>query len=558
MLWQLSTFVTSVALYIARVHCTPPPHTGVSRFSGSAQPSGACSTQAAGRQQLLVAQHARSLLGMRRCLTCTLLFCPPCCLPLQPLPWRCLLPRSTGCTLTSTHMAHDAAPAAGTLQLLTHQLSHFSKQRAVARECLAFVTPAAVCRADPPCPAAAWLRRYRTTLCGQGEACNRNICFFAHNQQELRSPGSEPAPKGARKKPDADLSGQMARGAGSSSGNNQQMQLAQQLAQLAMGGTYQVPSGPGSSSRGSSAAAAGGGDPQSWIGVSGVGARQSGPGSVALAAAAAASAVVAAGGGSGAVLDPRAAALQGPLPFMAGPVAPGLAGMQAASIPGATPDAAGAYPVFVAWPQQVMSAGSVPQHEQSVLSPRSGSSDAIARLAAAQAQQVHPGLVPGMGAAPGWGMAAYAEGAPAGLPGGLPGGQGAVNQAGQVHAGAGGIPVPMMWVPQAQQEYGQPVAGAGQPSAILYAPDWQGAATAQQQGLPGQQLLQLLSMQAQHPSQQQQAGQSVLSGSNVLPVLPQGAAGMQGAAAEQHGSGTGAQLVRGVRPYRPAPSTRGL
>jgi hypothetical protein len=216
--------------------------------------------------------------------------------------------------------------------------------------------------------------------------------------------------------------------------------------------------------------------------------------------------------------------------------------------------------VFVAWPQQVMSAAQVAHHEQSVLSPGSGSSDAIARLAAAQAQQAHPGLMPGMGAAPGWGMAAYAEGAPAGLPVGLPGGQGALNQAGQVYAGAGGIPVPMMWVPQAQQqEYGhQPVAGGGQPPAVMYAPqDWQGAAAAQQQGLPGQQLLQLLSMQAQHPGQQQ-AGQSVLPGSSVLPELPQGAAGMQGAAAEQHAGRTGAQLVRGVRPYRPAPSTRGI
>lgn len=30
--------------------------------------------------------------------------------------------------------------------------------------------------------------RYRTTMCTSGEACTRNICFFAHNQQELRTP----------------------------------------------------------------------------------------------------------------------------------------------------------------------------------------------------------------------------------------------------------------------------------------------------------------------------------------------------------------------------------
>lgn len=45
-------------LPIARVQ-SHPAHTEFSRFSGSAQLCGACSTQAAGRQQLLVAQHAR-------------------------------------------------------------------------------------------------------------------------------------------------------------------------------------------------------------------------------------------------------------------------------------------------------------------------------------------------------------------------------------------------------------------------------------------------------------------------------------------------------------------
>lgn len=34
------------------------------------------------------------------------------------------------------------------------------------------------------------LRRYRTTMCSSGEGCTRNICFFAHNEQELRSPPS--------------------------------------------------------------------------------------------------------------------------------------------------------------------------------------------------------------------------------------------------------------------------------------------------------------------------------------------------------------------------------
>jgi hypothetical protein len=33
------------------------------------------------------------------------------------------------------------------------------------------------------CDVSAAARRYRTILCGHGEACNRNICFFAHNQQ---------------------------------------------------------------------------------------------------------------------------------------------------------------------------------------------------------------------------------------------------------------------------------------------------------------------------------------------------------------------------------------
>lgn len=34
------------------------------------------------------------------------------------------------------------------------------------------------------------LCRYRTTMCSSGEGCTRNICFFAHNEQELRSPPS--------------------------------------------------------------------------------------------------------------------------------------------------------------------------------------------------------------------------------------------------------------------------------------------------------------------------------------------------------------------------------
>lgn len=37
--------------------------------------------------------------------------------------------------------------------------------------------------------AACALCRYRTTLCGRGESCTRNICFFAHTQQELRIVG---------------------------------------------------------------------------------------------------------------------------------------------------------------------------------------------------------------------------------------------------------------------------------------------------------------------------------------------------------------------------------
>lgn len=41
-----------------------------------------------------------------------------------------------------------------------------------------------------------WLHptKYRTLLCKDGGSCGRNICFFAHNQEELRAPvpGSEP------------------------------------------------------------------------------------------------------------------------------------------------------------------------------------------------------------------------------------------------------------------------------------------------------------------------------------------------------------------------------
>eukprot|EP00890_Picochlorum_soloecismus_P005195 jgi/Picsp_1/5677/NSC_03036-R1_zinc finger transcription factor-like protein len=39
-----------------------------------------------------------------------------------------------------------------------------------------------------------WLHptRYRTQMCNDGEKCNRKICFFAHNEKELRNPECKP------------------------------------------------------------------------------------------------------------------------------------------------------------------------------------------------------------------------------------------------------------------------------------------------------------------------------------------------------------------------------
>ena len=35
-------------------------------------------------------------------------------------------------------------------------------------------------------------RRYRTQLCNDGQRCTRNVCFFAHNLEELRMPSAKP------------------------------------------------------------------------------------------------------------------------------------------------------------------------------------------------------------------------------------------------------------------------------------------------------------------------------------------------------------------------------
>lgn len=73
--------------------------------------------------------------------------------------------------------------------------------------------------------------RYRTALCGQGEACTRNICFFAHNQQELRAPGSKPSGKSDKKQDAASeaatLLGQLSLGLGAGSSSTQLLQQAQ-------------------------------------------------------------------------------------------------------------------------------------------------------------------------------------------------------------------------------------------------------------------------------------------------------------------------------------------
>lgn len=56
------------------------------------------------------------------------------------------------------------------------------------------------CRRGDACPFAhgvfeCWLHpsRYRTQLCTDGGACKRRVCFFAHNESELRRPEDDPA-----------------------------------------------------------------------------------------------------------------------------------------------------------------------------------------------------------------------------------------------------------------------------------------------------------------------------------------------------------------------------
>lgn len=453
------------------------------------------------------------------------------------------------------------------------------------------------------------LFRYRTTLCGQGEACNRNICFFAHNQQELRTPGSEPLTKAGRKKAESDLASQLTSGAGSSSSGQQLLQVQQQLAQLAMGIPHQMVAGSSSGRSSSSAgrgadlaqASAGGGQDyqQAWFaqapGVAGSGAQQGASEQSTLAAAAQAAAAVASGRGS--LISPEQyrrvtalqPAMQGVLTNVPGAVSPmaGAAGRQASAAPGALAAAGAMYPMYGSVPgshqqqqqQQVFSPSTFPlpqqqQQQQQVISPAAGSStEALPRPAAAQqvqqqALQAQPGLVPGMPPSPGWGMSAYA-GAPAGtssgaprLPTGLSAGQEAAMQAGQMYPvgmvqyqpGPGGVGGQAVWLPQhAQHAYGGSVPVMSSPQAAAYMQAWQGAAP-QQQGMAGQQPQQLMTLlQAQ-----QQAGQAMamLPAGTVLSVLPQGAC----APAEQYmGSAEAAlQGAQGVQHYRPPLSTRGL
>lgn len=426
-------------------------------------------------------------------------------------------------------------------------------------------------------------------MCGQGEACNRNICFFAHNQQELRTPGSEPPGKAARKKADAELTSRMrAAGASSSTGSSQQLlQVQQQFAQLGTGGAYQGAAGPGSSRSSSGGrgfplnrTVSGSGESsqqQAGIahgqGLPTLAGRAAGPGSNALAAAAVAAAAAAAGGSSAVALEQyqRAASVQTALQ---GSV-PGIAEAQAGSFAGAVP-AGGMYPVYGAMVQhqqqqpQIVRPGSLGQQHSQVLSPWSISAEALANLAAVQqsqhvqqAQHTQQALVPGVAASPGWGMQGYAPAAgPQQVPPGVPYSHDGAGQAGQMYpvsrvqlqagaAAAAGVAQPV-WVPDVQQGYGASVPVAGSAQAVAYAPAWQGAG-AQQQGPPGQQPHQLMMLlhQQQHP------GQAV----QMLPVMQQGAAGAPGGyvTPEQYAASAEAQaqLLRGVQPYSQAPSKRG-
>lgn len=87
----------------------------------------------------------------------------------------------------------------------------------------------------------AWLHpdRYRTTMCSSGEGCTRNICFFAHNERELRTP-PPPAPAGTAPWAAASAS-QLAQ-----QQQQQQQLMHMQLAQLAHNGSSMLSHSPAS------------------------------------------------------------------------------------------------------------------------------------------------------------------------------------------------------------------------------------------------------------------------------------------------------------------------
>lgn len=363
--------------------------------------------------------------------------------------------------------------------------AHARPQGLTQLSCLMLLLPACCCR------------RYRTTLCGQGEACNRNVCFFAHNHNELRIPGGDVAAKGSRSKfgpsadPAAELLAQLSLGAGSSRGSSSQQaqrlhMQQQQAAHMGLG----VPvayrdgaaAGAGGSGRGAflhlAMPAPADSSQQLWMaqqqGMSGMVAQQ---GADTAMFAAALTAVAAGGGGpldqtqlrpelvaQAALQAVPLMAMQGAVPdVQAGALAPGAAAAVAAAAA-----ATGTYPGYNPVPQQ---------QQQQMVRP---AAEALMRLAA---QQQQASVVRGVTAAQhGWvpGLAAVPAGY-AGSAGHGPAQQQPMYAVAGVHGQAAG-PQPM-WAPQGVQVYGSmPMAAISSPPTG-YAAAW--PVQAMQQLQPG-------------------------------------------------------------------------
>lgn len=365
-------------------------------------------------------------------------------------------------------------------------------------------------------------------MCGQGEACNRNICFFAHSPQELRTPGSDLPAKNTRAKSEAAAAGaanMLAQLVLAAEGSSQQLPQAQAGSTSSGGRGGQKPLG--------SNEAVAQQQLQMWMaqasGLQGV----AGHYPAALAAAAAAGGMVQ----QDSYQLQDGMALQHPMQAVAGSsrLVMSREGQQASTLAAAQPVHAAVYDTIAQQQQQQQ------LQQQQVVSPTAQ----LARFSSLQEQpayvqgvQDQPAYMQGVQQAvphPAWGMHAAQAEAYARLSATPPGLATYQDASGQVYTvsmpmlpmqgGAQGVPGSVqgqqgVWPPDMQQQAYRPAVSPGAPQ---YGPAWIG------QMVPGV-----------HPQQAQQLLPFLQQGGQAQPSVPNSpglAMLQQGGQAGGYGSG---------------------